>query len=385
MDVIPELGMPSGGLESLLVPGKLLHTGPALMCTGGAVSNTGLALHRLGVPVRLMGKVGDDLFGSAVLDFLSRQGDGLDEGMIVAKGGATSYSIVINPPGVDRIFLHCPGANDTFAAADVEVEALVGGKLFHFGYPPLMRRMYTGGGSEMAETLRKVKEAGLTTSMDMAKPDPGSEAGKVDWISFMKRVLPDVDIFLPSFDELLYMLDRPLYDQLSASASGELSGLADEALLARLGEQLLAMGAAIAAIKLGENGLYLRTTADAERLNRMGRCRPGASWLGRELLSDCYRVEVAGTTGAGDCTIAGLLTGLLQGLAPEAALQSAVAVGACNVERADAVSGIPTWEDVQARIRGGWFKRQHQLQLSNWSHEESLQLWFGPADSGKSR
>lgn len=383
MDVIPELGMLAGGLEALLVPGKLVHAGPALMCTGGAVSNTGQALHRLGVPVRLMGKIGDDLFGSVVLDFLRGQGRGLDEGMIVAPGESTSYSIVINPPGVDRIFLHCPGANDTFTAADVDVEALKGARLFHFGYPPLMQRMYDDGGEELARLLRKVKEAGLTTSMDMAKPDPGSEAGRMDWILLLKRVLPDVDMFLPSFDELLYMLDRPLYDQMSASASGELSRLADASLLARLGEQLLSMGAAIAAIKLGENGLYLRTTADADRLKRMGRCLPGESerWRDRELLAECYKVEVAGTTGAGDCTIAGLLTGLLKGMEPEAALNSAAAVGACNVERADAVSGIPSWNEVQARMDDGWSKRSHQLQLTSWSYDETLQLWYGPAET----
>jgi len=44
--------------------------GAATVSTGGAVSNTGIALHRLGVPTRLMGKVGDDILGRAIPDVL---------------------------------------------------------------------------------------------------------------------------------------------------------------------------------------------------------------------------------------------------------------------------------------------------------------------------
>ena len=48
---------------------------------------------------------------------------------------------------MDRSFLHCPGANDTFGPEDIDVERLAGVSLFHFGYPPLMRRMYSDGGA----------------------------------------------------------------------------------------------------------------------------------------------------------------------------------------------------------------------------------------------
>jgi sugar/nucleoside kinase (ribokinase family) len=381
LDVIPTIGRPAQGLDRLLQPGKLVHVGPAVTSTGGAVSNTGIALHRLGVAVRLMGKVGDDLFGRAILDLLRGQGPQLAEGMIVVPGEATSYTVVISPPGVDRVFLHCPGTNDTFGAADVDLSALGGARLFHFGYPPLMKRMYENGGAELAELLRKVKEAGLTVSMDMAKPDPNSEAGAVDWKKLLAAVLPHVDVFLPSFDELLFMLNRPLFDRF-AEQGDDLGRHADEALLNWLSGSLLEMGAAVAAIKLGENGLYMRTTSDRRRIERMGAAKPANpdAWLGRELLAECYRVEVAGTTGAGDCTIAGWLCALLKGLNPEEALQSAVAAGACNVERADATSGIPAWEAVQARMQAGWEKRPHDIALPHWRYDAAAQLWFGPAD-----
>ena len=61
--------------------------GPAVCATGGAVSNTGLALHHLGVPTSLLGKVGVDLFGGETLNVLRRIDPRLAEGMIVDEGG----------------------------------------------------------------------------------------------------------------------------------------------------------------------------------------------------------------------------------------------------------------------------------------------------------
>jgi len=382
LDIIPSLSEDGAGvgLDRLLAPGKLVAAGPAVLSTGGAVSNTGIALHRLGVAVSLMGKVGNDLFGRAVLEQLRRQGAALADRMIVAAGEHTSYSVVISPPGIDRMFLHCTGANDTFRAADLKRDALHGARLFHFGYPPLMKRMYADGGAELADMMREVKRMGLTTSLDMARPDPESEAGRADWNAILARSLPDVDVFMPSLEEILFMLNRPLHDRLAA-AGGRLADEIDGSALSELSDRLIGMGAAIVLLKLGEEGLYLRT-ADEARIRRMGKCAPEnvAQWAQREMLATCYRVEVAGTTGAGDCTIAGFLAGLLKGLSPESAMQSAVAVGACNVERKDATSGVPSWETVQERIRSGWPKHPSRLSLPGWRYHDDADLWIGPND-----
>jgi len=380
LDIIPSFEGGKSGWAEILVPGKLVNMGAAVIATGGAVSNTGLALHLLGVPTRLIGKVGDDLFGHAILEILRGYDPALAEGMLITKEAPSSYSVVINLPGVDRIFLHCPCANDTFGAADVPYDRLRGVKLFHFGYPPLMRRMFADGGAELAALLRGVKDVGVTTSLDMAKPDPASEAGKAPWLDILKRALPYVDVFLPSVDEILFMLDRKRFDQMGS----EMASRADGVLLRNLAGQLLSMGVAIAALKLGSEGLYLRTTDKAERLEKMVSCPVSdvEAWLGRELLSPCFRADVIGTTGAGDCAIAGFLAGLASGLGPEETMTSAVAVGACSVERADATSGIPTWEQVRARLRARWERRPTSVKLDGWRWDESASLWRGPSDPG---
>lgn len=376
LDVIPTLhaAMPGQDVRDLLVPGKLIDIGAAQLSTGGAVSNTGIALHRLGFPVKLMGKVGDDLFGQAILSVLRSHHAPLAEGMIAASGEASSYTIVISPPGIDRIFLHCTGANDTFSADDMDIAAISGAKLFHFGYPPLMRRMYENQGEELVRLLSRVKAQGITASLDMAWPDPQSPAGRADWRAILGRALPHVDVFLPSFEEILFMLRPQLYKELSERhGSSELLGCAEGDLLRSLSEEMLGMGAAIVGCKLGEHGLYVRATDRAERLRQMGACGPGAAeasasaWLAFEALAPCYQVEAAGTTGAGDCTIAGFLAGLTQGMPPEETLLGAVGTGACSVERADAASGIPSWEEVRRRIASGWRQREVSLPLPGWS------------------
>ena len=121
LDLYPRLLGPA-----TLEPGRLVGVGPATISTGGVVANTGVALHRLGVRVRLVGKVGSDLFGRAVLDALASRDSELASDMIVSPGDVTSYTIVINPPGDDRSFLHCPGANQSFSAQDVRDELLAG-------------------------------------------------------------------------------------------------------------------------------------------------------------------------------------------------------------------------------------------------------------------
>jgi sugar/nucleoside kinase (ribokinase family) len=308
LDIIPTFERPV-----TLEPGKLFKIGPATIATGGAVSNTGIALQRLGVPTRLMGKVGDDLIGRAILEKVN------SDGMIVAKGEVSSYSVVISPPGVDRTFLHCTGANDTFVADDIADDRLAGAKLFHFGYPTLMRSIYADGGRQMETIFRRVKERGLLTSLDMSYPDPQSEAGRVDWPAWLRRVLPHVDVYLPSLDETQFMLG-----QKSAS---------------ELARQLHDWGAGIVGLKLGADGLY-------------------CLWNGREYHAPCFAVDVVGTTGSGDCTIAGFLAGLLRGLPVEEVMTAAVAVGACCCEAADATSGVRSWDEVQRRIHAGWKRKR---------------------------
>ena len=203
LDIIPDFSsVGQVPLSALLRPGKLVEVGDATLSTGGAVANTGLALNILGVRTQLMGKVGDDALGRVVRDIVSGRDPRLADGMVVDATAGTSYTVIISPPGVDRIFFHSPGANNTFGPGDVRYDIVEQVRLFHFGYPPLMRRTYRHEGSELVEIFRRVRALGVTTSLDMALPDPASDAGHADWPAILRNVLPFVDVFLPSIEEI---------------------------------------------------------------------------------------------------------------------------------------------------------------------------------------
>lgn len=379
LDVIPAISPSQEAFERLFRPGRLLEVGAVTFATGGAVANTGLALHRLGVNVQLMGKIGDDLFGQAIGRLVASQSSLLAANMLVDPAVTTSYTIVINPPGTDRIFLHHPGANDLFTADDVDYGRVAQSRAFHFGYPTLMQAMYRDGGRQLVEMFRRAKATGATTSLDLALPDPPTASGQADWAAILKAALPHVDVFLPSVEELLYMLRRSTLHELQRSASdGDILPLVTAPLLSSLAAEVLALGSKIVAIKLGRRGFYLRT-GDKASMAALGRALPSdvARWTGRELWAPAFRVNHVGATGAGDASIAGFWAALLRNLLPEEAITMATAVGACNVEAADALSGILTWPATLGRVQAGWPKHDLAVDAPGWRYDTALGLWIG--------
>ena len=366
LDIIPSF-TPSGDgrATEIFRPGGLNIVGSATLSTGGAVSNTGLSLARLGVPVELVGRVGNDPLGQLVVSRVEQEGKGLSRWVSIVDGETSSYTIVLNPPGTDRIFFHCPGANDTFTDQDVTDEVLDSACIFHFGYPPMMRGLYANGGSGLERLYRRAKDRGAVTSLDMALPDPQAESGTVDWPACLAKTLPFVDFFMPSIEEFLFMYDRATYARLNESGGAEaiIRQMTLEE-IGRLADRALSMGCLGVLIKLGDRGVYLKTGESFERIAHLADPRV---WTGREIYSPVFRVDrVAGTTGSGDTTIAGFLASLYHRLAPEVAVTMAVAVGGCSVEEPDAISGVQSWDDTRKRVESGWERRTERVDESGW-------------------
>ncbi len=367
LDIIPEIHR-----DFALTPGHLIEIGPAVTATGGAISNTGVACHILGLPTVLMGKIGNDHFGHCVLDIFRRYGETLVDGMTIVPGETTSYTVVVNVPGSDRSFLHCPGANETFSAEDVAYDKLRDAALFHFGYPPLMRATIANDGESLEKMFRHVKDLGVTTSMDMVMPDPHGPSGQLNWEGILDRVLPLTDIFLPSADELLYMIDRDNFGQGDNLGADQVSDV---------GQRLIDAGVAIGGVKLGTRGLYVRT-ANADRIALMGPGRPDniEDWCNRELWFPVYEIEsFASAAGAGDTTIAGFFAAVLRGLDIEQAGAVANMVGALNVQAPDATSGIKPWDETLA-IMTNSERAELRLEGDGWQFDSKAEVWRGPND-----
>lgn len=359
LDIIPSLPHYSTSQfsQQFFVPGSLVEVAAPTIATGGAAANTGIALSKLGFSADIVAKVANDLWGQQIINLLEAHTSTLSNHLIIEPNGNTSCTIVINNPDNDRMFLHYPGVNDNLGVADIADRLLLDSKIFHFGYPPLIKKMYENQGIELLSMFQKAKAMGAITSLDMAKPDPSSASGLVNWRSILERTLPYVDIFLPSFEELLYMLDYAKYIELELQyGRGNVSSAISLPLLQQLSTELMELGCTIVGIKLGDKGFYLRTHDQFSKFDELAAKLEFniSEWSNQELIFPCFQVASIGTTGAGDCTVAGFLAGLLMGQSPHDTVLSALAVGAHCVERADATSGIPTWQDVQNRINNHW-------------------------------
>lgn len=346
-------------LTDILSPGKLIQMGTVDVHTGGAVANTGLAMKLLGADVILMGKIGRDAFGEIVLNILKKYD--AHEGMILSDEESTSYSVVLAVPGIDRIFLHNPGANNTFRVSDIPLDTLSEVSLFHFGYPPLMESMYEEEGKQLVDMMKRIKSAGVATSLDMAAIDAGSAAGKADWDRILQQVLPYIDFFVPSVEELCYMLDRERFDQwLKRAAGKDVTEILDiDKDVRPLADKCMEYGAKVLLIKCGAPGLYYRS-ASVKVLRDIGR----NAELDLSLLADREGFEtsyvpdaILSGTGAGDTSIAAFLTAVLDGYFLEESVRLAAATGALCVSAYDALSGLRSFEEIKHKISSGWRKR----------------------------
>lgn len=359
LDITPVFpSMETAHLEDVLSPGKLIQMKEADVHTGGSVANTGLAMKILGADVTLMGEIGNDAFGEMILNIL-KQYDA-DSGMLISDTLSTSYTVVIAVPGIDRIFLHNPGANNAFQTSDIPEETLEGVSLFHFGYPPLMKTMYENDGAELVKLMRRMKAAGIATSLDMASVDAASEAGQSDWEKILNQVLPHVDFFVPSVEELCFMLDRKRFEEWQQRADGGdiTEFLSVEADIRPLAEKCMELGTKILLIKCGAPGIYYRT-ASKEAIQQIGgniALNP-EEWAEKEGFESSYVPEMlVSGTGAGDTSIAAFLTAALEGCSLEESLHLAAATGASCVASYDALSGLKTFDELREKIKQGWQK-----------------------------
>lgn len=364
-------------LSEVLQPGKLLEMDGVTLAAGGCVSNTGLGLKKLGAEVDLMAKVGSDEFGGLLRQLYAAHG--ADGALIVSPQSRTSYSVVLAAPGVDRIFLHDAGANDTFCLEDLNFEKIGEAGLFHFGYPPLMKKMYEEEGEELVRIFAKVRSLGVPTSLDLAMVSPQSLAGRANWKRILQRVLPLVDCFVPSIEELCFMLDAPRYEEWQNRAKGgDVTQVLDvQRDIRPVAQQALALGAKVVLVKCGAPGMYLCTAAEPDLLEvgrrlfgtETGLCsqqRSGASagqfvqqWAGQDCFEKSFRPEkVLSGTGAGDTSIAAFLKALTEGCSPAECLQLATATGACCVSAYDALGGLQSFEQLRRRIATGWPKNE---------------------------
>jgi sugar/nucleoside kinase (ribokinase family) len=371
-------------MTDILVPGKMINMGPCVVVGGGPVTNAGVSIRRLGVKTELIGKIGDDDFGKQILRWYEEH-EGHFTGIHMVKGESTSYTIAICIPGIDRFYLHHCGANDTFGYDDMDFDLVQRSRLMLFGYPPWMRRLYENTGKELTKILKKTKELGTTTALDLSLPDVNSYAGQVNWKAILKDWVPLSDIMVPSAEEIFYFLYKDRFLEKKARL-GPRESVLDHMTVAdisTLGGDLIRLGAAIAMVKCGHRGLYVRT-AGKERLKKLGAagCANLENWAHRELWFPVYQEErFVGALGSGDSAIAGFLSAFVRGHTIESCLRYANAAGSMNVTVPDGLTWNKGFDDLTRRIESGWKTKDLKIDEAGWKRERGF--WVGPDNRGQ--
>ena len=169
-----------------------------------------------------------------------------------------------------------------------------------------------------------------------------------------------MDFFVPSVEELCFMLERERFSQWQQRASGkDITEILDiKRDIRPLADRCMDLGAKVLLIKCGSRGMYYRT-ADHEALSAISG-RAGLQrekWESQEGFEKSYRPDrILSGSGAGDTSIAAFLVSMLNGRSLRQAVRLAAAAGASCVASYDALSGLRTLDELEGRIEAGWEK-----------------------------
>ncbi len=377
VDMIPQFkpGEGFGNIAEVLKPGRLIEVDGMDVTLGGVVGNTGLAMSRFAKKVYLTGLIGDDFIGRIVQDRLSSYG--LLTGIETTQQGGTAFGLVVAPPGIDRIFLESPGCNTVFGNDHIDYDVVAQSRLFHFGYPPLLKQFYKEDGDQLYDMFVRIHQMGVLTSLDFSLPDTESESGRIDWNRILQKTLPFVDIFVPSLEEAMQVMMPEEYVEILASADGrDVIDCIPLAMIREVGARIMKAGTKILLIKAGHRGIYL-WTGDVSSLNEKAVLKLDTDdWNNRQLWCDIYPVDdtrMKNASGAGDTASAAFLAAILEGETIARSLKYAALAGRNNLYCNDLYSELSDWEEMKNEIGADALHTINDLALSEETNTSGVE------------
>ncbi|MBQ6476027.1 MAG: carbohydrate kinase family protein [Clostridia bacterium] len=257
-DVDPELLSIPNGTNSIV-----------RMTAGGDATNVAIDLARMGYHSCLIGMIGDDFHGDGMVKTAKEAG--VDTSSVIRNPDVTSTMTLIlyTRDAKNASDRHCSrneGGNAALSEKDITDEMMDGAAHLHYGsFGPLKSLDGEGG----ARLLKRAKEAGLTTSLDVK--GLGRDYSKLE------LMLPYVDFFMPNIDEVT-----------------DLTGLTD---LVEIREFFKAKGVGLLCLKMAEKGVYITDFNEDILLPTM-----------------TSQEEIVEIMGAGDAFCAGFIVSSLMGL-----------------------------------------------------------------------
>jgi ribokinase len=263
---------------------------------GGKGANQAVAVARLGYPVHMIGAVGDDVFGQALLDNLASAG--------VQTAAVTRVS---GPSGVAPILVADSGENSivVVSGANGKVDSgLIDRHLDLIRSAGMVLCQLELPMETIEHTVAICSKAGVPVMLD---PAPAA--------SLDGSLLKQIDWFTPNETEAAFYL--------GSKSEPEAAALS-----------LLSRGVKGVVLKRGTEGAWV-STLDGQAV----RVSP-------------FSVVAIDSVAAGDCFNGAFAVALLEGGAPAAAARFASAAAAISVTRRGAQASMPTRNEVNAFLAG---------------------------------
>ena len=257
---------------------------------GGKGANQAVAAARLGYPVQMVGRVGEDVFGQALVDNLAAAGV-QTEAIERVSGPSGVASILVADSGENSIVV-VPGANGRVDTAAVDRHAALirsAGLVLCQLELPL---------ETVIHVVALCAQAGVPVILDPAPAAPLPDA-----------IFPRIAWFTPNETEAAFYI-------------GNSSSPEDAA------HRLLDKGLKGVVLKRGAEGAYLARAAGK------------AAWV------KSFPVKAVDTVAAGDCFNGAFAAALLEGNDPWAAARFAAAAAAIAVTRRGAQASMPSRAEV---------------------------------------
>ncbi len=266
------------------------------LAPAGSAAGTAVGVAKLGLPVATVGAVGEDALGDVLIRALN--GFGVDTNHVVRKHGVqTSASILLIRPNGDRPALHALGANAVYSIDDVPWPLIERATHLHLGGSDSMRGL---GREGAAQILRRARDSGATTSMDILSE------GSPKLLTILKPCLPFVDWFMPNADQACKLTD---------------SHMPEDAAM-----RLLELGVRGVVLTLGADGSLLTTASERMHLA-------------------AHDIKVVDTSGCGDAYCAGFIRALRLGWPPSECMKLGNAAAALVAQGLGSDAGIRDLDD----------------------------------------
>lgn len=280
-------------------PGETLVGNEFNTFPGGKGANQAVAAGRLQADVRMVGKIGDDMYGKQLIHNLQENGVKTSEVLVDANSSTGIAAIEVDGTGENHIII-VPGANGKvdIQLIDEKLDSMLKADIFLFQLEiPLETVIYA---------MRKLKEHGKIIILDPAPACPLPE-----------EIYHYIDFLTPNETEISIITGRKIKtitDIKEATAS------------------LYQKGVGAVIVKAGNRGVYFFSKED------FFHC-PG------------FTVKAVDTTGAGDSFNAGLAVSLAGGNGVKECMEFANAVGALSTTAKGAQNAMPTLSQVTSFIR----------------------------------